>query len=153
IERYGVDRFADRLADVGGVGVITPDLTPEGAGAWIAATDRRGLSRGFLVAPSSTHEGVRFVTPGARGFVDAASMMGVTGSQSAVSSAAPPLVARTHLLTELPVAVGLGVSTGEQAAEVAAYADGVIVGSAFVRAVLEASDHADAVVRVGALAE
>lgn len=153
IERYGVERFADRLADAGGHGVITPDLTPEEAGPWIAATTRRGLDRVFLVAPSSTDERIRTVVGATSGFVYAASTMGVTGARAAVSSAAPALVARTKALTSLPVAVGLGVSTGEQAREVAAYADGVIVGSAFVRLILQAPDQAaarDAVRRLAA---
>ncbi|MDP1876183.1 MAG: tryptophan synthase subunit alpha [Actinomycetota bacterium] len=153
IERYGVDRFADRLADAGGHGVITPDLTPEEAGPWMSAAMRRGLDRVFLVAPSSTDERIRTVVAATSGFVYAASTMGVTGARSAVSSAAPALVARTKALTSLPVAVGLGVSSGEQAREVAAYADGVIVGSAFVRLILQAPDRAaarDAVRRLAA---
>jgi tryptophan synthase alpha chain len=152
IERYGVERFADRLADAGGVGVITPDLTPEEAGAWIAATDRRGLDRVFLVAPSSTDARIARVCEVTSGFVYAASTMGVTGARAQVSSAAPALVARTRQLTDLPIAVGLGVSTGEQARDVAGYADGVIVGSAFVKRILDAPDHASARADVGALA-
>ena len=144
IERYGVDRFAARLADAGGHGVITPDLTPEEAGPWIAATSAAGLDRVFLVAPSSTDERIRTVAGATSGFLYAASTMGVTGARSSVSSAAPTLVQRARALTDLPIAVGLGVSTGEQAREVAAYADGVIVGSAFVRRILRATDQADA---------
>jgi len=144
IERYGVDRFAARLADAGGHGVITPDLTPEEAGPWIAATSAAGLDRVFLVAPSSTDERIRTVAGATSGFLYAASTMGVTGARSSVSSAAPTLVQRARALTDLPIAVGLGVSTGEQAREVAAYADGVIVGSAFVRRILRAADQADA---------
>ncbi|MBK9741382.1 MAG: tryptophan synthase subunit alpha [Actinobacteria bacterium] len=152
IERYGVERFAARLADAGGVGVIAPDLTPEEAGPWIAATTGRGLDRVFLVAPSSTDTRITTVCSVTSGFVYAASTMGVTGARSEVSSAAPALVARTRRLTSLPIAVGLGVSTGAQAHEVAAYADGVIVGSAFVRRILDAVDHASALARVGDLA-
>lgn len=152
IEQYGVERFAARLADAGGHGVITPDLTPEEAGEWIAATTASGLDRVFLVAPSSTDVRITTVAGVTSGFLYAASTMGVTGARASVSSAAPELVARARALTYLPVAVGLGVSTGEQAREVAAYADGVIVGSAFVRRILQAPDHESARVAVRDLA-
>ena len=152
IERYGVDRFAERLAAAGGHGVITPDLTPEEAGPWITATATQGLDRIFLVAPSSTDDRISVVASVTSGFLYAASTMGVTGARSQVSSAAPALVARSRVVTDLPIAVGLGVSTGEQARELAAYADGVIVGSAFVRRILTARDHGSAVSGVADLA-
>jgi len=152
IERYGVDRFARELAEAGGVGVITPDLTPEEAGPWIAATDAAGIDRVFLVAPSSTDERIATVAAASSGFVYATSTMGVTGARASVGSAAQGLVERTHARTSLPVAVGVGVSTGAQAAEIAAYADGVIVGAAFVRAVLEAASPAEAAAAVARLA-
>ena len=152
IERYGVERFAERLAAAGGCGVITPDLTPEEAGPWITATATQGLDRVFLVAPSSTDDRISVVASVTSGFLYAASTMGVTGARSQVSSAAPALVARARAVTDLPIAVGLGVSTGEQAREVAGYADGVIVGSAFVRRILTARDHASAVGSVADLA-
>ncbi len=132
--RRGVDRFADDLAASGGAGLITPDLIPDEAGEWIAASTRTGLDRVFLVAPSSTRERLGVVAEATRGFVYAASTMGVTGTRSAVGSGAADLVARTREVTDLPVCVGLGVSTREQAAEVASFADGVIVGSALVGA-------------------
>jgi tryptophan synthase alpha chain len=152
IERYGIDRFADELAAAGGCGVITPDLTPEEATGWIAATDRRSLDRIFLVAPSSTPQRIDTVTSVCSGFVYAASLMGVTGTRDSVSGDAGGLVARVRSVTDLPVAVGLGVSTGAQAAAIAEFADGVIVGSAFVRAVGQASDSAAAVESVGEIA-
>ena len=151
VERYGVDAFATDLAVAGGVGVITPDLTPEEAGPWITATDAAGLDRVFLVAPSSSPERIDVVCSITTGFVYAASLMGVTGVQS-VSAAAPALVERTRPHTSLPVAVGLGVSTAAQAVDVARYADGVIVGSAFVRLLLDAATPADGVAAVGRLA-
>lgn len=151
IERYGTVRFADELAAAGGVGVITPDLTPEEAGECIAATDAARLDRVFLVAPSSTDERIQTVAGVTTGFVYAASTMGVTGVRTAVSGAAEQLVARVRAATTLPVCVGLGVSTGAQAAEVAGYADGVIVGSAFVRAVQSADSPAAARAAVGRL--
>ena len=152
LERYGVDRFAAELASAGGVGVITPDLTPEEAGPWIDATEARGIERVFLVAPSSTDERIETVVAASSGFVYAASTMGVTGARTVVGGGARGLVERTKARTSLPVAVGVGVSTREQAAQVAGYADGVIVGSAFVRAVLDAGSMGEAVAAVSLLA-
>jgi len=152
VERYGVDRFADGLAAAGGAGVITPDLTPEEGGPWLAACDRTGLAPVLLVAPSSTDERLRLISSACRGFVYAASTMGITGARAEVSAVAPALVARTREMTDLPVAVGLGVSDGGQAAAVAAYADGVIVGSALVRTLLDATDEDTGIAAIGALA-
>ncbi len=140
VERYGVERFAADLASAGGAGLITPDLTPDFAPEWIAAADRHDLDKVFLVAPSSTPERIAMTTGACRGFVYATAVMGVTGARSTTSDLAGPLVARTKAVTDLPVGVGLGVSTGDQAAEVAGFADGVIVGSAFVRCLLEHPD-------------
>ena len=137
VERYGVDRFARELAAGGVSGVITPDLIPEEAGPWLAATGTHGLDPVFLVAPSSTDARIASTTAVTRGFVYAASTMGVTGARDTVAGTARVLVERVRRHTELPVAVGLGVSTGAQATEVAAYADGVVVGSALVRCLLE----------------
>ncbi|MFN8098167.1 MAG: tryptophan synthase subunit alpha [Dermatophilaceae bacterium] len=130
--RRGVDRFADDLAAHGGAGLITPDLIPDEAADWIAAADRTGLDRVFLVAPSSTPERLADVTSACRGFVYAASTMGVTGARTRVGTTAADLVARTRAVSDIPVCVGLGVSTREQAAQVGSFADGVIVGSALV---------------------
>jgi tryptophan synthase alpha chain len=152
IERYGPERFARDLASVGGAGVITPDLIPDEADVWLPAAREHGLDSVFLVAPSSTEERIALTVEACRGFVYAASTMGVTGTRAAVGTAAATLVARTRRVTDLPVAVGLGVSSGNQAAEVAAFADGVIVGSAFVRLLLDAPDEASGVKAVAALA-
>ena len=141
--RRGVERFAADLAANGGAGLITPDLIPEEAGDWIAASDAHGLDRVFLVAPSSTPERLTRVTAACRGFVYAASTMGVTGARTSVDSDARGLVERTRAVTDLPVCVGLGVSNGAQAAELAAYADGVIVGSALVRTLTGPGDLDD----------
>jgi tryptophan synthase alpha chain len=154
VERYGVERFAQHLADAGGAGLITPDLTPDFAPEWIAAADQRDLDKVFLVAPSSTDERIAMTTAACRGFVYATAVMGVTGARATTSDLAGPLVARTKAATDLPVGVGLGVSNGAQAAEVASYADGVIVGSAFVRALLDnADDQAAGLAALGALTE
>jgi tryptophan synthase alpha chain len=146
VERFGPARFAAALADAGAAGAITPDLLPEEAGPWLAALDDLGLDPVFLVAPSSTDERIAAVGATNRGFVYAASTMGVTGARASVSERAACLVARVRARTALPVAVGLGVSDGAQAAQVAAFADGVIVGSAFVRA-LAAGDGVEALAR------
>ncbi len=132
--RYGVDAFARDLAAAGGLGIITPDLIPDEAQDWIAASDAHDLDRIFLVAPSSTPERLEMTIGACRGFVYAASTMGVTGARDAVSNAAPALVSRVREVSDIPVGVGLGVRSGAQAAEIAAYADGVIVGSALVAA-------------------
>lgn len=132
--RYGVDAFARDLAAAGGLGVITPDLIPDEAQEWIAASDRYGLDRVFLVAPSSSEERIAMTANASRGFVYATSTMGVTGARDAVADAAPRIVDRCRAHTRLPIGVGLGVRSGAQAAQVAAFADGVIVGSAFVTA-------------------
>jgi tryptophan synthase alpha chain len=153
IEHYGVERFATDLAAAGGAGAITPDLIPDEAAAWLAAADAADLDRVFLVAPSSTEARLRSTTAACRGFVYAASTMGVTGTRATVSDAAETLVARTRAVApDLAVCVGLGVSDADQAAEVAGFADGVIVGSAFVRALLDADDEAAAAAATGRLA-
>mgnify|MGYP001035657390 CR=1 FL=1 len=135
--RRGVDRYAADLAAAGGAGMITPDLVPEEAGEWRAASERHGLDRIFLVAPSSTAERIAVVTEACSGFVYTASTMGVTGTRGSVGSAASELVGRVRSATDLPLCVGLGVSNRAQAAEVAAFADGVIVGSALVSTLLD----------------
>lgn len=132
--RYGVDAFARDLAAAGGLGVITPDLVPDEGAGWLAAAEREKLAPIFLVAPSSTEERIAATTAATRGFVYAASTMGVTGARDAVGDSAAALVERTRAHTDLPVGVGLGVRNGAQAGEVAAFADGVIVGSALVSA-------------------
>ena len=140
IERYGVQRFAERLRAAGG------------AGDWMAATDVTGLSRIFLVAPSSSDLRLAKVSSVSGGWVYAASTMGVTGARTQLGDAAQVLVERTRAYTDLPIAVGVGVSTGDQAADIAKFADGVIVGSAFVKAVLDSPDIEAAVDAVKSLA-
>lgn len=137
---YGVDAFARDLAAAGGLGMITPDLIPDEADDWMAAAEHHDLDRIFLVAPSSTPERLARTVEASRGFVYAASTMGVTGARDAVSSAAPELVHRIRQISEIPVGVGLGVRTRQQAAEIASYADGVIVGSALVSALADGVD-------------
>lgn len=152
IERYGVNRFASELASARGVGVITPDLTPEESGEWTRATDENGIDRVFLVAPSSTDARLEKVASACTGFVYAASTMGVTGARTSLSSGARTLVERVRDVTMLPICVGVGVSNADQASEVASYADGVIVGSAFVKALQEARSPAEGAAAAAALA-
>ena len=152
VERYGVDRFAADLAAAGGAGLITPDLIPDEAGPWEAASREHGLDRVYLVAPSSTDERLAMTAESASGFVYATAVMGVTGQRTETSSLAPTLVARLREVTDKPVGVGLGVSNGAQAREIAAFADAVIVGSAFVRCLLDAPDRSSGIDAVRDLA-
>ena len=153
IERFGVENFAKELSAHGGSGVITPDLTIEESNEWISVTDAHQVNRIYVVAPSTQPARLKSVTAQTTGFIYAASLMGVTGLRTSVSSGARELVARIRETSSVPVAVGLGVSNAEQAAEVAGYADGVIVGSAFIRAVQEANSLDEGVAAVRALAE
>ena len=153
IEKYGVEKFAADMAAAGGSGTITPDLTIEEAGPWVAACSKHSLNSIFVVAPSSNDERLSKVLKNSNGFVYAASLMGVTGARAQVSSAAQLLVERVRKFTDVPVSVGLGVSTPEQAADVAKYANGVIVGSAFINAVQKASNFADGLKLVEKLAK
>jgi tryptophan synthase alpha chain len=132
--RWGVEAFGRDLASAGGLGLITPDLIPDEADNWMQVSDEHGLDRIFLVAPSSTPERLAATVAASRGFVYAASTMGVTGARDAVSDLAPELVQRVREVSDIPVGVGLGVRSREQAAQIGSYADGVIVGSALVTA-------------------
>jgi tryptophan synthase alpha chain len=141
VERYGTDRFARDLASAGGAGMITPDLTPNEAEEWLRVSDAYGLDRIFLVSPSSTDERLRSTVAACRGWVYATSVMGVTGARTQTSAAAPELVLRVReVAPSALVGVGLGVSNGEQAREVASFADLVIVGSALVKTLLDAEE-------------
>jgi tryptophan synthase alpha chain len=152
IEKYGVRAFARDLAAAGATGMITPDLIPDEAADWMAASDEARIDRTFLVSPSSTDERIAMTVAHCRGFVYATALMGVTGARTAVSRQAPDLVARVRAADpQMPVGVGLGVGNGMQAAEVAAFADGVIVGSALIRCVLDAPDAATGQQRLRAL--
>jgi tryptophan synthase alpha chain len=148
---FGVERFAAALAGAGASGLITPDLIPDEAGEWLTVSEDHELERIFLVAPSSTPARIGSTTAAGSGWVYAASTMGVTGARTSTSSAAPALVERVREQSSLPIGVGLGVSNGAQAAEVASYADAVIVGSALVRCLLDGETDAAGVTAVGAL--
>lgn len=133
IFRRGLDEFARGLAEAGAMGAIVPDLSVEDSGPWRDACARAGIAPVFIAAQTSTRERLRAIASAARGFIYAASLLGVTGVRDSMDERARALVASIRGETELPVAVGIGVSTPEHAAAVAGYADGVIVGSAVVK--------------------
>lgn len=135
--QFGVDRFAAALVDSGASGLITPDITPDSAAEWIATSDRTGLDRVFLAAPSSTDVRITDTVAASRGFVYAVSTMGITGARQDVDAAARSLVARLKSAGAENACVGIGISTNDQVREVIQYADGAIVGSALVTALAE----------------
>lgn len=137
VVQYGVDRFADALRDAGGAGLITPDITPDSAAEWIATSNRTGLDRVFLAAPSSTDDRLAATVAASRGFVYAVSTMGVTGARAEVDTAARTLVTRLREAGVERTCVGVGISTADQVSEVLGYADGAIVGAALVGALAE----------------
>lgn len=132
--QYGVDRYADDLLAAGGAGLITPDITPEAAGEWIAASERTGLDRVFLAAPTSTDERLEMIVRSSTGFVYTVSTMGITGERAELDAAARTLVTRLRTHGAEHACVGIGISTPEQVTGVLEYADGAIVGTALVRA-------------------
>jgi tryptophan synthase alpha chain len=142
VMRMGVDEFARRLAEAGGAGLITPDLIPDEAHEWIEVSDKYGLDRVFLVAPSTTPERMAMTVAATRGFTYAVSLMGVTGARTAVDSAAREVVESARAAGAERVCVGLGVSNAEHVREIGAYADGVIVGTAIVSALREGGPDA-----------
>ncbi|MFG2674083.1 tryptophan synthase subunit alpha [Streptomyces sp. NPDC048445] len=152
IDRYGVERFTAELAEAGGAGCILPDLPVQESALWREHAAKHGLATVFVVAPSSKDERLATITAAGSGFVYAASLMGVTGTRVSVGEQAEDLVRRTRATTSVPVCVGLGVSNAEQAAEVAGFADGVIVGTAFVKCMLDAPDEAAGLAAVRSLA-
>ncbi len=141
VDRYGVEAFARDLANAGGSGLITPDLIPDEAADWMAASDAYGLDRIFLVSPSSTADRIAMTAQAARGWLYATAVMGVTGTRASSSDLAPRLVERIRSIAPgMPIGVGLGVSNGDQAAEIGRFADAVIVGSALIKPLLDADD-------------
>jgi tryptophan synthase alpha chain len=139
VMQYGVDRYADDLLAAGGAGLITPDITPDAAADWIAASERTGLDRVFLAAPTSTDERLDLIIEASTGFVYTVSTMGITGERTELDAAARRLVdrMRSRGTSGLRACVGIGISTAEQVAGVLEYADGAIVGTALVRALRE----------------
>jgi tryptophan synthase alpha chain len=135
VMQYGEERFAQSLADSGAAGAITPDLIPDEARNWINATDAFGLDRVFLATPTSTNERTGRACNSSRGFVYAVSTMGITGARDDLDLNAKKVVSQVRSQSPNSMtAVGIGVSTASQVREINSYADGAIVGSAFVRA-------------------
>ena len=153
IERYGVAEFLELMQKNHGAAVITPDLTIDESSEWISQCRKFDINSIFVVAPNTSDARLEQVTKLCTGFIYAASIMGVTGTRTVVSNQAQQLVNRIRKFSELPVAVGLGVSNRDQAREVAKYADGVIVGSAFVKLILENSNKEQAIAKVEQLAK
>jgi tryptophan synthase alpha chain len=150
----GIEPFARALASAGAAGAIVPDLSVEDSEPWSAAAAGAGIDTVFLAAQTSPDDRLEKITRVSRGFVYAASLLGVTGVRESLSDAARGLVDRIKKHTQTPVAVGIGVSTPEHARAVASFADGVIVGSAIVKRIAESDSPAKEVgIFVGQLRE
>jgi tryptophan synthase alpha chain len=150
---YGVERFASDLADSGAAGAITPDLIPDEAAKWIAATDAHDLDRVFLATPSSSDSRVGNACSSSRGFVYAVSTMGITGAREDLDSQAKAVVSKVRANSpESVTAVGIGISTEDQVRQVNSYADGAIVGSSFIAA-YASSGLSGLIAKVGELAK
>lgn len=135
VMQYGQARFAQHLAEAGAVGAITPDLIPDEASEWIAATEKQGLDRVFLATPTSSTARTSKACESSKGFVYAVSTMGITGAREDLDQKARAVVGEIRSVSpESMTAVGIGISTSSQVREVNDYADGAIVGSAFVKA-------------------
>jgi tryptophan synthase alpha chain len=135
VMRYGFEKLAARASEVGIDGFLLTDLSVEEAEGFVTAVKAVGLDTVFLVAPTSTDRRLELVAKYCSGFVYVVSRTGVTGEQSQVSASVAPLVEKLRQFTKLPLGVGFGISSAAQAAEVGSVADGVVVGSAFVRAI------------------
>lgn len=134
IYQFGIDRFADGLAEAGGAGLITPDITPDAAEEWIRASERTGLDRVFLAAPTSTDARLKMIVEASTGFVYTVSTMGITGERADLDAAARKLVSRLREHGAAHACVGIGISNADHVAGVVEYSDGAIVGTALVRA-------------------
>ncbi|MDR9443459.1 MAG: tryptophan synthase subunit alpha [Microbacteriaceae bacterium] len=135
--RIGLREFAEQLKQSGADGLITPDLIPDEAKDWISISDELDLDRVFLIAPSSSDERIKHNAEASRGFVYTVSTMGITGERGNLDALARNTVERLRAVSDRPTAVGVGISTGDQVKEVNSYADGAIVGTAFIRAYAE----------------
>jgi tryptophan synthase alpha chain len=144
IVQYGIDRFAASATEAGVDGVIVPDLPPEESGALAAALASRHRDLIFLLAPTSGEQRIHLVAERARGFIYLVSLVGVTGARDRVAGDLAGFVDRVRAATDKPLAVGFGIGTPGQAAQVAALADGVIVGSALIKALGDARDPVQA---------
>jgi tryptophan synthase alpha chain len=137
VHRYGHERFAASLAAAGVAGAIVPDLPLEEVGDWADAADAAGVETVLLAAPTGSDERLARICDRSRGWVYGVGLLGVTGERAELARSALEIARRLKALTDKPVLIGVGVSTPDQAAEVARVADGVIVGSALVRRLLD----------------
>jgi tryptophan synthase alpha chain len=138
IFKYGEERFVNDAVAAGLDGIILPDLPPEEAGTLIPLAKKEGLDTIFLLAPTSTDERIKLICKVSQGFVYYVSLTGVTGARAGVQSSVQGSLQKIKQVTDKPVAVGFGISTPDQAAQVAHWgADGVIVGSALVKVIEE----------------
>ena len=147
--QFGLKRIAEAARDAGLDGVLVTDLTPEESGEFETELRAQGLDMIFLVAPTSTDERLRLVAEHASGFIYAVSRAGVTGTRDTVSAEAEKLVDRMRQFSELPIAVGFGISNAEQVRDVHRYADAVVVGSAIVAEMERLGGAPDLVGRIG----
>jgi tryptophan synthase alpha chain len=129
---YGLERFAKDAVEAGADGAILTDLPPEEAGPWKTAADAAGLATVFLVAPTSTAERIKLITSSSAGFVYCVSRTGVTGARHELPTDLVGLLESIKSATDKPLCVGFGISTPAHVAQVAAAADGAVVGSALV---------------------
>ena len=148
----GLGRLGDELKSAGVDGVLGTDLVPEEADEFRAAMQASGIDLIFLAAPTSTDERIKIVTDASSGFVYAVSRTGVTGVRQSLSEAASSLVERVRRFTDLPVAVGFGISTPEHVNEVWQHADAAVVGSRIVAEIENNAGNPSLVEKVGALA-
>ncbi len=137
--QFGLEEFAERAAKAGVDGVIVPDLPLEESQELNEVLEKKGLAYIYLIAPTSTNERIKKISGAARGFIYYVSRTGVTGEQKSIANDLAANVKRIQGLTSLPVAVGFGISSPEQAVEIASYADGVVIGSAIVRLIADSS--------------
>jgi tryptophan synthase alpha chain len=150
--QFGVERLADECVRAGGEGILATDLVPEESADFNTVLTSRGLDQIFLVAPTTSDARLRMIAERASGFVYAVSRAGVTGARDEMSSEARRLVRRVRAVTDLPVAVGFGISTPEHVADVWTYADAAVVGSALVSEIEKHAGSPELVARVGAFA-
>jgi tryptophan synthase alpha chain len=137
VAHRGPKRFAAELAAAGACGAVVPDLPPEEAGEWLEAAGAAGIAPVFLAAPTSTDARLAAVAKVGRGFVYAQASLGVTGLRASLAAGIEELVDRVRAHTDRPVCAGIGVSNPDQAAAVARFADGAIVGTALVRSLAD----------------
>jgi tryptophan synthase alpha chain len=149
--RAGHERYASLLAENGFAGTILPDLPPEEAGEWLQVADRHSIETIMLAAPTSSEQRLRTISGLSRGWVYGIGSLGVTGERASLAASASVIASRLKAVTDKPVLIGIGVSNAEQAAEVAAIADGVIVGTALVRRILDGAGPSGVEAFVGGL--